>query len=661
MKLNNHLWMFCFLIIMCAVSVEAVAYGGNKFIINDSITFGRSTEYINSTNATGYPDVTNPKITYNLSNALPYINEIQFDTRSEAGSSVYSVVYYTYYDNSISASNTNLVNDLVWEYVSYINPNQTKKVQNLSIYCAGSSCSTLNVRNVYIPEVWFEDYVFNTSTYDLSNQTFQLNITDDLVYTSATALLSYNGTNYSASRVGDLTFRSNFMIPQANSAADNRSFYWIINITNATGTTQYTTSSKYQYVQAFSSSQFSICNSTNNITYLNITHKDETNQSTLLGFINSGTFVYYTNSVSNNLTYSYTDLTGATSHNFCYSMPSVNLNVIYLMQHSATNYPARTVYESVALNNLTTNKSYYLLDVYSGDDVSFLVLNAAEQALSGVNTNITKQISGNTVVIGSGTTSSDGSISYYIDKSATYTANFYLSPYPFYSVTQAFNTDDNYIIYLGGASSINATDTNKGITTSIKPTNTYLSNGTDANINFTITSSYWSLEIFGFNITNEDGVLLGSNSTTGTGGGTVSIVLPTGNNESFYMVYYWTINGTNTTAARGWVILDMSDTSYSIYRLISDFVSYTGTGFFGLSDFGIGIICFLIILGVAGTIRVKYGVADDAIIAGVIFSTVALLDVGFGLIPNPIGAVDNFPTIFVGIIFVGFIFKEVWR
>jgi hypothetical protein len=82
---------------------------------------------------------------------------------------------------------------------------------------------------------------------------------------------------------------------------------------------------------------------------------------------------------------------------------------------------------------------------------------------------------------------------------------------------------------------------------------------------------------------------------------------------------------------------------------------------FGLGDFGLGLICFIIILTVTGTIKIKYGLSNDAAVIGVMFALTALLDVSFNLVPNPVGAIDNFPTILMGIIFSGFLFKEVIR
>jgi hypothetical protein len=124
------------------------------------------------------------------------------------------------------------------------------------------------------------------------------------------------------------------------------------------------------------------------------------------------------------------------------------------------------------------------------------------------------------------------------------------------------------------------------------------------------------------------------------------------------MHYFWQVNSTNTTAARSWVILDLDDTGYSIANLITNLKTYVGTGLFGLGNFGLGLICFIIILGVTGTMKLKYGLTNDGAILGVMFALVAMLDVGFGLIPNPVNAVPHFTTIFVGVLLSGIMFKE---
>jgi hypothetical protein len=146
-----------------------------------------------------------------------------------------------------------------------------------------------------------------------------------------------------------------------------------------------------------------------------------------------------------------------------------------------------------------------------------------------------------------------------------------------------------------------------------------------------------------------------------TNSGSVYLNLTTGSNNTLTMNYYWKIENYTIHSSKNWLILDTSTNDFSIAHLISNFRIYVGLGIFGLTDFGVGIIVFLIIVTLTGTMKIKYGITDETVLIGIIFSLVALFDISFGLVPNPINAVSNFPTIFMSFVFVGFLLKEVYQ
>lgn len=418
------------------------------------------------------------------------------------------------------------------------------------------------------------------------------------------------------------------------------------------------------YQQVVQPTTFGLCSATNNVPFVNFTFKDETDLSSINATIVSGTFEYYLGSGTITKSLSFTNTTENPSYSFCSSPSDRNLYVDSYIPYASTNYPQRIFNPSVkTYSSSVSNQILYLLSSTDGLYVTFQVINAAEQSLQGVFANATRSISGTETLVAEGTTGADGGITMWLNPDVIHTACFSLVNYNIFCTTQMF-TQSTYTISLGGdAGNSNVSDYQTGIDYSFRPTDSYLSNGTYYLFNFTLSSSYWALDSFGFNITNGSGSLLASNSSTSSSGGDILLNVSTGQNSSFYITYYWIVNGTTTQSSRSYLIIDLSDTSFSIANLINRFTGYVNSDptFFGLNDFGLGLLSFLLILVVTGTIKTKYGLSNAAALLGVIFGLVAFLDVSLGVIPNPIGAVSNFPTIMTGVLFAGFLFKEVFK
>ncbi|UCD20935.1 MAG: hypothetical protein JSW08_00085 [archaeon] len=496
------------------------------------------------------------------------------------------------------------------------------------------------------PYVLENSRTYNTTTYETSYENFIINVTANSSLTDVN--LIYNGTSYDTSKSGSI-YSTTLSVPNVNTQT-NVTFYW-----NFTYAGQYFSSNSNN--QTIEPIEFGLCNATLDVPFWNITFKDESDSSDINATINSATFEYYFGNNTLNKTLSFTNTTANDYYTFCFS---VN-RTIYIDAHipyASTGYPQRIFNPpTTAFTNSTTNTTLYLISTAEGIYVTFQVINTADQPLEGVLTNITRNIGGTETLVSSGETGADGAITYWLDPDNVYTANFYLSPYDLYSVTQLF-TQTTYTITLGGTTTSTIYDYHRGVDYSITPINSYLSNGTSYNFNFTISSSYWALEEYGFNITNENRTLYGNTLGTTSNGSTLSLTLNTGTNETFIMNYYWTINSTNTTSVRSWKIIDLSDDSFSLAHLGEDFDSYVDSGLFGLTDFGTGLILFFIIIAVVGVTKVKWGISNTSFGIGLIFALVALFDVSLGILPNPINAVDHFPTIIMGILFIGAMARE---
>jgi len=333
------------------------------------------------------------------------------------------------------------------------------------------------------------------------------------------------------------------------------------------------------------------------------------------------------------------------------------MNYFTILQYESDGYPQRIYQDSGTLTNVTTNRTLYLLKSTEGIYVTFQVINKIEQGIPGVKVVATRKISGSEVIVGSGYTGADGGVTFWLNPDEEHTFFFSKEGYNNYT-TSLYPTQSSYTIQLSTGITEEIKNYIRGISYYIYPKNTYLQNDTVYNFNFTIVTSYWSLEEFGFNLTDEDGNLLDEVSSSSDIGGTVGVDLNTGNNERIVMTYYWIINGTSSQGKASWIVLDMSENGYSIKRFVDDFVSYIGAGLFGMDEFGVGLILFFIVFVFAGVMSLQFGMTSPVSVVSIIFALVMFFDVGIGLLPNPIGAVPHFPTIFVALILIGVLIKE---
>ncbi|KKL60223.1 hypothetical protein LCGC14_2207500, partial [marine sediment metagenome] len=284
------------------------------------------------------------------------------------------------------------------------------------------------------------------------------------------------------------------------------------------------------------------------------------------------------------------------------------------------------------------------------------VVTPAEQVISGVSANVTKDGD----IISSGVTDDAGLITYFLDPDTTYVFSF--SKTGFTTVTTTLvPTQTSFTIIMGAITTISQFDTTRGINYIINPINLTLLNGTNVEFNLTLNSTFNSLEEFGFVLKNSTGTIFNITTSTIETGGFLSQTLDTGNNTDIIMEVFWTITGNQTNVTRIWLVFNLENEGFSVLTFFNDLSTFLTSGLFGLTNFGIGIIIFLIILVSTGIVSVKFGITSPPGISIVVFSLVAFFDVALGIMPNPINAIPNFPTIFVGLIFLGTLYSEVIR
>jgi len=496
---------------------------------------------------------------------------------------------------------------------------------------------------------------YNLSTYETDYISFLSNFT---IANVSSVNLIYIGNSYSAT-VTSINSNSYSFFKALDATAKTSQLYnpnWYWNITYNNGTT-ISTNSLYQTLGYIN---LTYCGSApQNVNYINFTFKNETtNQETVKASFIS-TLYYWLGTGSYNRSLSFTNTSENYQYSFCFTPAHRNLRTLASVTYDNLESEQRTYQSSpyLSLSNATTNKTLYLLPTSLGIFVTFQVINPADQAISGAYVQINSSTFGS---IENKYTDSSGGATFFLNPLSSYTIIASASGYS----TNSFNivpSQSTYTIQLG-VSTQNATDLSRGISTTILPTlGTVLINNTQYNFNLTLSSVFWNLDQFGFYLRNLTGSILNSTSSTTSTGGTVGVYLNTENLSQIIIDYYWIVNGTASNATAYWKVLDMSGNEWSLYVLFNDLSSYLSSGLFGLDDFGLTIIIFLVIFIFTGIFSYKFGLNDPAAILGILLALVLFFDVGLNLIPNPINAVSHFPTIFLIIVFIATVIWEATR
>lgn len=524
------------------------------------------------------------------------------------------------------------------------------------LYNSGQGLEYFGVAGIDMLNIIYETQTNVNYTYTITNYS----------YTSVSGSMYYNGSEVSSSilqsnpsNVSLISYRD---IPLTTSA-EAVEVYFNVTVTNSTGTFNIISDSQNQTINTI---HFSICNETYPTKFLNISFKDESDLSEINASIPTSTFIYYLGDGTINKSYTYINNSLNNNYSFCASPSSETFYTdIYLQYKQGTDYPQR-IYEPslLSLTNEITNATLYLLSSIDGIYVTFQIVNNADQVIEGVDVTASRTIDGSTVIVGTGTTGAAGSVTFWLNPDFSHSLTFEADGYDTFT-TSLVPTQTSYTITLGGQTSTEP-DYTRGINYSVQPAKDYLENGTLYNFNFTVNTNDWLIDGFGFSLTYENGTLI-SEQTSSANGGTVSYNFNTGNESLIYMNYFYTINGTNQTGTRYWIIEDVGN-RYSLNNFFNRVSTYFDANMLGIGgedgtdNFGKAFISVIILILVSGGLTYRYGINNEAAIMGIIFGIVLFLDVGIGFIPNPIMAtnagVSHLVTIVAGLILVALLIKE---
>lgn len=579
-------------------------------------------------------------------------NPTGFNTTVTSGTDLDNVTYFIYHSNGTEFNVTTFEVSGLTNSTSFNVPLSVGNYTWNAEVCDTTNCM-YGGSNISFFWGFIENAVnYNTTAYETDREKYILNLS--LGSSTSSATFYYDGTAQGASTKttsGSNTIFSNFLnIPVSDLGAKN--FFWELNLDG-----KYVNTSVNQ--QDVNATSFGLCNATLTIPFYALNFKNETTNQERVNASISSTWQYYLGTGTTNKTATISNSSVNPEYDFCVIPRDRVLYVIPTVNYANSESQQRTFQpQLLTLTNSTKNKTLYLLPTSAGIFVTFQVINPGEQTIVGARINITSTTFGD---IESKTTDSAGSAAFFLNPLTTYTITTSAAGYQTESLILS-PSQTTYTIQLGSTLNTTQDDFTKGITTTILPSpGTILLNDTLYNFNFTIGSTFWNLDNFGFTLYNSSGSNLGSNSSTASSGGLVSAIINTGNQTNIEMVYFWAVNGTYSNASVYWIVRDTTGTSWSLTTLFTDLRTYITNGFFGLTDFGLAILAFLFILIFTGVMSYKFGLTSPAAIMALVFSLVLALDVGFGLVPNPIGAVPNFPTIFVLIIFAATLLREVSR
>ena len=368
-----------------------------------------------------------------------------------------------------------------------------------------------------------------------------------------------------------------------------------------------------------------------------------------------------------NKTLSYTSTTEKPDYGFCFSPNSTTIHIDLTWAYALTGFPQRTFsYDNKKLTNLTTNETLYLLATPNGIYTTFQVLGSADQQLIGVYVTANRTISGSTIQIGSGTTGSDGAVTFWVNPDFAHTFLFQLEGYdPLISVITP--TQSQYTVYLAGAPSVsNTTDFTRSVSTPIIEPKEHgagggaLMNDTTYEFNYTISSTFFTLDRFGFHLYGWDwqnGTLLGSVSSTSGTGGTTRLSRNTNGYDKIVMDYYYVVSGNYSNGTRVWMVTG-GDYGHSIKNFFERVRMYANTGMFGLNNWSLNLIVFVMIFLIVGTLCSISGIYSPGIILWEVAILTFLFDVGAHWITSPVAKIPYFMTMIMFLLSIAYTIRE---
>lgn len=503
-----------------------------------------------------------------------------------------------------------------------------------------SSQATINVTG-WDYGIFENTQTFNTSVYEIDNEGFVIDINySSTLYTSISADLYYNTTRSSGTKTGSgdhAKFTKTIFIPSIDSNT-SKNILWAFYLTNTTGTFNYNSTPRTQYVAIIN---FSICGaSPQNIPHIRFLFKNETSSEERTNATISSSWTYWTTSQTTNKTLTHSSTTELNNYTFCFSPPYKTINIDLDLDYD-NGYSEQRTYRlnGQSLSNSTTETTLYLLPSQLGVFSTYQTIDNDGEIIEGVKVSITRNLGGSSKTMFVDVTDSSGRVTPFLNPDASYDFTFQKSGFDVVTKSLAPVGGDTVTIVLGGGGGAvsNSTLAGKNLSYEFLPENNTFNNDTAYDFGAIINGSkvtYAQFQLWNqtSNLTgkisrNSEGILT-TNFNTGNHTLLIGYLLITNNNENITITKIWT---------KGSYIGE-----YSFYRQFTLWHDY---------GFGSGIRIFIILCTIIlATAFVSRGEVIDSseskmVIITIIvwiFSVVGWLDLGLS---NYFQTEDNGPLI----------------
>jgi hypothetical protein len=286
---------------------------------------------------------------------------------------------------------------------------------------------------------------------------------------------------------------------------------------------------------------------------------------------------------------------------------------------SAVGYQQRTTtHSNYVLNNTERNQTIYLLDTNSGIYVSFLVVNQMYTPLTDVDIKVEKRIMGIWVPIMNGATDESGIWTGFLDPTNMHRFTFNKTGYAVKTLS-IYPTQSSYTVILvtdGQGSGTLPNNYMDGINITTYPNDMALTPGVDYNFTMNITSQYWELDNYGFNLVDDNHTVLATVTDYQPNGSCVNVVYSCTNQTYVHMDYYFSVNNSDANFTRSWWVKTEYVGNYSIRYLFNDIQALVGTS--GLNYFTLLLIAFAITLMLTAALAYVTGLYSPMALMGLI-------------------------------------------
>jgi hypothetical protein len=517
----------------------------------------------------------------------------------------------------------------------------------------------------YLANITENSKAENVTTYETYPESLSINVTRG-VGSDMDGYLWYNGTRYTPTESvsGSYVYNYNFgNVPllSTENKAENRSYHWEFVID---GSTSINSSIFSQYVMPIN-----LTNCSAGVEYINYTFKNEDDNSVLNASIPNSVFTYYLGDGTISRSLTFISNVDNFEYNFCFEPKHLDASIDPEVQYEKIDFPQRTYDPSIqTYTNVSSPEVLYLLASADGLYVTFQVVTRSQVPIEGVEVTANRSISGTEYTVAQGTTDDAGGVTFWLNPNFAHTLLFTKEGYDDYETTIT-PTQTLYTITFGNDTTQTITDYSQEVSIYTAPKGSLVNNTAYA-FNFTINSTYWILDEYGFILKYGNGTIISSTSGSVDTGSTLNINADTSTSRKILIEYYHVINSTYFNGSTYWFVDSTVGRDFSITHFFEDLDLYMDANMFGImgedgtDNFGKALLAVVFIVLVIGGLTYRYGITSTAALVGILFGIVMFLNT-VGFIPNPDfmtrGDLGDFLTYIIAIIAIGAIIREETR